>query len=269
MGAVRQRAGRRPPGLEPLLSEFELDGAADPGRLDELGWFRARLAAALAGEPRLLLLDDPLAGWGDIAAGVELLRNAARRRGLTVLHATRRRDEAFALADRLVLLEGGRVLQAGTASGLYDRPDTLANACRLGAANVLAGRIVSVENDVALVRLECGPEIEADPPHRDVPAGSVCHVVLRPERVSVSPLAPAELGGGAIAAVVRELTHRGDTIRLVLAIGTDADIVVVRPAAIGARGLEVGRTVSVAWQSRHALTYVDDPAAGNAAGDRS
>jgi hypothetical protein len=43
----------------------------------------------------------------------------------------------------------------------------------------------------------------------------------------------------------------------------------VRPAAIGARGLEVGRTVSVAWQSRHALTYVDDPAAGNAAGDRS
>ena len=67
--AQRSRAGRRPSGLEPLLSEFELDGAADPGRLDERGWFRARLAAALAGEPRLLLIDDPLAGWGDITAG--------------------------------------------------------------------------------------------------------------------------------------------------------------------------------------------------------
>ena len=65
----------------------------------------------------------------------------------------------------------GGCYRRGRLPGLYDRPDTLANACRLGAANVLAGRIVSVENDVALVRLECGPEIEADPPHRDVPAG--------------------------------------------------------------------------------------------------
>jgi putative spermidine/putrescine transport system ATP-binding protein len=249
--------GRRAQVRTALLTAFELDETAELARLDAQGRLRARLAAALAGEPRLLLLDDPLAGCTDAAPAIEVLR-AVMRRGVTVLHATPRRDEAFALADRLVLLEAGHVLQAGTAAALYDRPDSLTIARRLGPANVLPGRIVAVENDVAVVRLDCGPVIEADPPGGKATADAPCQVLLRPERVSVSPLPPAELGSGAIAAVVREVTHMGDAIRLVLAIGTDADIVVMRSAAIGARGLEPGRTVSVAWQSRHALTFVGD-----------
>jgi ABC-type Fe3+/spermidine/putrescine transport system ATPase subunit len=215
-----------------------------------------RLAGALAGEPRLLLLDDPLAGWTDRRPAIDLLRETAARHGVTVLHATPLRAEAFALASHLVLLERGRVLQAGGAAALYDRPDTLAIARLLGPANVLAGRIDRIEDDVALVRLDCGPLIEADPPRGAAAAGVACQVLLRPERVSVSPLAPAELGESAIAAVLREVTPMGDSIRLVLALGADAEIVVTRSAAIGARGLVPGRTVSVAWRSQHALTFV-------------
>jgi putrescine transport system ATP-binding protein len=239
-----------------LLAAFELDGAADPARPDPLHRLRVRLATALAGEPRLLLMDDPLADCTDAQPAIDLLRGVGARRGLTVLHATRRRAEAFALATHLVLMDQGRVLQAGPAAALYDRPDSLDIARRLGPANVLAGRIESVEDDVARVRLDCGPVVEADPPRQHAPAGAACQVLLRPERISVSPLAPAELGDGAVAAVLRELTPMGDSIRLVLALGADAPIEVVRSAAIGARGLVPGRTVSVAWRSAHALCFL-------------
>jgi ABC-type Fe3+/spermidine/putrescine transport system ATPase subunit len=247
---------RRAQRMAALLAEFDLDGEADPASGDPFQQVRVRLAAALAGEPRLLLLDDPLAGCADRQPAIDLLRATAARHRISVLHATPRREEAFALASHLVLMNGGRVLQAGTAAALYDRPDTLDIAVRLGPANLLPGRIERIEDDVAEVRLECGPLIEADPPRGDAAAGAACRVLLRPERVSVSPLAPAELGEAAVAAVLREVTSMGDTFRLVLALGADAEIVVTRSAAIGARGLVPGRTVSVAWRSQHALTFL-------------
>jgi ABC-type Fe3+/spermidine/putrescine transport system ATPase subunit len=259
-----------------LLESLGLPPDADPARLDRDGTLRARLATALAANPRLLLLERP-----DLSGGLTgVLRGLAARHGVTVLHATDSRDDAFALADQLVLMRAGLVLQAGSTAALYERPASLDIACLVGPANVLPGVLVAVANDVATVRLDCGPLIEAEPPlsfskaerplsfskaepplslSQAEPAasapGAACRVLLRPERIVVSPLASADLGDSAIAAVLRDVAHLGDTIRLAAAIGADTVLDIARPAALGTRGLVEGQSVSVAWQSRHALTF--------------
>ena len=251
----RQRAAR----VAALLAGFALDGATRAARLPPDATLRLRLACAYATDPVLILLDDPLAGAGDPAAAIDWLRATQRRHAIPVLHATPDRAQAFALADRIVLMDSGRVLQQGSPAQLYDAPTSLFVARRLGAANVLPGTLLGVADDIAEVRLDCGPVIEADPPAADLGPGDACQVLLRPERIALSRVAAAELGPAAISAVIRDITHGGDAIRLTLALGTETDIAVIRGAAAGMLGLAPGGTVSVAWQSRHALVF---PAGG-------
>jgi ABC-type Fe3+/spermidine/putrescine transport system ATPase subunit len=258
--ALRQALAKRgvPSGqLDHRVAALLADWSVDAPTLDAASGLRARLALAFAAIPSLLLLDDPFAHTGDWTETADLLHDATRRCGLTVLHATPRREEAFALADRLILLDRGQLVQEGPLATLYERPASLAIAKRLGRANLLQGTILDIDNDVATVQLACGPVIEADPPAGPEPLpGTACIVLLRPERIAITSVAAADLGSTAIAAVLRDVTHRGDTLVLRAAIGTDTDLIVVRPAVAGAAGLVAGRTVSVAWQSQHALTFL-------------
>ncbi|PCC73801.1 ABC transporter ATP-binding protein [Nannocystis exedens] len=95
---------------------------------------RLALARALAGEPRWLLLDEPLAALDrPLRAGLRrLLRDVTRRRGLGCLHVTHDPEEALALADRLLVFGGGRLLAAGAPAELYAAPPSLAVARLLG-----------------------------------------------------------------------------------------------------------------------------------------
>jgi ABC-type Fe3+/spermidine/putrescine transport system ATPase subunit len=95
---------------------------------------RVALARALAGEPRGLLLDEPLAALDrPLRAGLRrLLRGLTRRRGLGCLHVTHDPEEALALADRLLVFGGGALLAAGAPAELYARPPSLTVARLLG-----------------------------------------------------------------------------------------------------------------------------------------
>ncbi|MDC0720381.1 ABC transporter ATP-binding protein [Nannocystis bainbridge] len=95
---------------------------------------RLALARALAGEPRWLLLDEPLAALDrPLRAGLRrLLRDVTRRRGLGCLHVTHDPEEALALADRLLVFGGGRLLAAGAPAALYAAPPSLPVARLLG-----------------------------------------------------------------------------------------------------------------------------------------
>ena len=110
-----------------LLADVGLDaaiGARRPGSLSGGDQQRVALARALAGEPRWLLLDEPLAAL-DRPLRAELrrlLRAVQRRRGLGFLHVTHDPEEALALADRLLVLGGGRLLADGPPQELYARP---------------------------------------------------------------------------------------------------------------------------------------------------
>jgi sulfate/thiosulfate transport system ATP-binding protein len=101
---------------------------------------RVALARALAVEPRLLLLDEP---FGALDAGVrvalrEWLRALHDRLGLTSIFVTHDQEEALALADRIAVLNDGRIEQIGTPAELYDRPVSAFTMGFLGPVNRLA-----------------------------------------------------------------------------------------------------------------------------------
>jgi len=141
---------------------------------------RVALARALAVEPKVLLMDEPLSNL-DARLREEVrdeIRNLAKKLGITVLYVTHDQVEAMALADRIAVMSGGKVLQIGAAQELYHFPLSRSVAEFLGSMNEFEG---AVQNDgcinSALGALRCA-----------IPNGVVGEVIvaIRPEDVSLS-----------------------------------------------------------------------------------
>jgi thiamine transport system ATP-binding protein len=174
---------------------------------------RVALARSLAPEPAVLLLDEPL-GALDRPLRERLvgeLRSLFRRLQLTVVAVTHDQQEAFALADRLVVLDAGRVLQSGPAPEVWGTPVDSTVARLLGFTNVAPatdqdGRLHSPWGDL-------GP----------VP-GPVAAVLVRPDGVRPDP-------GGAIAGTVVERTFAGARTRVRVAVPGAPDLELDLPGA--------------------------------------
>ncbi|KVO85688.1 ABC transporter ATP-binding protein [Burkholderia ubonensis] len=124
---------------------------------------RVALARALVIEPKLLLLDEPLAA---LDAGIrhqlrDEIRALQRACGATTLLVTHDQDEALSMADRVAIVDGGRMLQAGTPRDLYERPASAQVARFVGHSTVLRGRVLAQGAVDVLVRPE---HVQPDPP---------------------------------------------------------------------------------------------------------
>jgi ABC-type Fe3+/spermidine/putrescine transport system ATPase subunit len=171
---------------------------------------RVALARARAARPRALLLDEPLSAV-DVEAREELqdvLRRVSRREGLTVLHVTHDRAEAFALADTCALLVDGTLRQTGRPQDVLRRPADEAVARFLGARNVL--RAVRDESDPRLAHLSAGAHLRAAEP---LPAATV-DLIVRPEDVEIWPAgaAPVEAANRLTGTVVRLVLQGGHVL---------------------------------------------------------
>ena len=245
-----------------LLRRFGLAGLGPllPQRLTLVQQHRAALACAVAGRPKLLLLDDPWAGLDPDERGdmQDLLRSLAGE--MTILHATTDPQEALAVADSIAVLDAGRLLQHGAAQAVYDAPTSLRTASLLGPLNTLAGAVEAIEDDLAVIRLDCGPRVEALAV--DVAAGDRCIMAVRPERVAVAAVSAEEMGDGALPARILVIRPGGDHSRLRLIVGdggTAAAMVVRRPAGVPLTGLAPGRQAAIAWQPYQARAFRAEP----------
>jgi iron(III) transport system ATP-binding protein len=115
----------------------------DPATLSGGQRQRVALARALAAAPRVLLLDEPLSALDEpLRDRLRLeLRTLTRAMGLTVVHVTHDRDEALALADRVVVLDKGRIQQIGRPEQLITKPGLPFVASFLSDATVIPGEI--------------------------------------------------------------------------------------------------------------------------------
>ena len=142
---------------------------------------RVALARALAVEPKVLLMDEPLSNL-DARLREEVrdeIRSLTKKLGITVLYVTHDQVEAMALADRIAVMSGGKILQIGGAQDLYDAPLSRSVGTFLGAMNEFDG---AVQNDghvkIELGALQCA--VPNGPPSEVV-------VAIRPEDIQVSP----------------------------------------------------------------------------------
>jgi putative spermidine/putrescine transport system ATP-binding protein len=113
---------------------------------------RVALARALVIEPGVLLLDEPLSNLDPAlrASTRAELRRLLTERRVTALFVTHDQEDAFAVADRVAILRGGRLLQAGTPEALYDRPASRAVAEFIGHASLVPARADGGDAVVAL-----------------------------------------------------------------------------------------------------------------------
>ena len=130
--------------VDDLLGLVRLEAYADryPRQLSGGQRQRMALARALAIKPEVLLLDEPFAAL-DAQVGAELrgwVRSLQRELGITTILVTHNQAEAMEIADRLVILNGGRIEQVGTPEGVYDQPVNEFVQGFLGPITTLQGR---------------------------------------------------------------------------------------------------------------------------------
>src|SRR5215471_6451307 len=138
--APRQRVEAR---VDEMLALIRMQAFADryPAELSGGQQQRVALARALAYEPRVLLMDEPL-GALDQRLREDMQREVARIQrslGITTVFVTHDQQEAMVLADRIVVMNAGRIEQVGTPEQLYSNPRTLFIADFVGRSNRLLG----------------------------------------------------------------------------------------------------------------------------------
>lgn len=188
--------------VQSCLDAVQLPHAAQrfPKQLSGGQQQRVALARALAIEPSILLLDEP---FGALDKNLRLdmqieIKRLQRQLGLTAILVTHDQDEAMAMADRIAVMNRGRVEQLDTPVNVYDRPATAFVNGFIGTSNLLRGKVVSNDAGVLRVELEAGICLDVAQKH---PFQSNEYVTfsVRPEQLVLSPHQqdgywPVELG---------------------------------------------------------------------------
>jgi putative spermidine/putrescine transport system ATP-binding protein/spermidine/putrescine transport system ATP-binding protein len=195
---------------------------------------RVALARALVRRPKILLLDEPMSALDAKlreAMQVELKR-LHDQIGLTFIMVTHDQTEALVMSDRIVVMDQGRIEQAGAPAELYDRPATPYVANFLGTSNMVAGTVAEVGSDAAVIA--CGDATIRVAVNGGAPTvGAAVTLSIRPEKVVILDGDSPPPDFNRLDGTLRDVFFHGDSVRLALDIGADRLLVIHRQLEAG------------------------------------
>jgi spermidine/putrescine ABC transporter ATP-binding subunit len=206
------------------LALVRLDARAEhrPAHLSGGMQQRVALARALVYEPRVLLLDEPLAAL-DKKLREEMrseLREIQRSIGITTIFVTHDQAEALGLSDRIAVMRAGRIEQLGVPREIYERPATRFVADFIGASTVLRGRATAADRLAlpggGLLRIEITPAFRA---------GEEVDLAIRPERIRLA----AAAGDNVLEARILGVVYQGGQTEVTAEIGGGQRMLVFVP----------------------------------------
>ncbi len=214
---------------------------------------RVALARALVNRPRVLLLDEPL-GALDLKLRKQMqleLKSIQHDVGITFIHVTHDQEEAMTMADRIAVMNRGRIEQLGTPNELYETPATAYVASFLGASNLISGTVSGSDT----VRLHSGPEVRVRPDALGGRTGEVA-VGIRPEKI--------ELGEGqanTLEGTIVEQAYVGVATQYIVDTECGRLTVYRQNASPGLNGAAPGQRLTLSWSPDS--TFVVDSMEGS------
>jgi putrescine transport system ATP-binding protein len=196
-----------------MLALVKLEGLEkrEPHQLSGGQRQRVALARALVKRPRVLLLDEPLAALDKKLRGETQfeLMHLRQQLGLTFLIVTHDQEEAMTVADRIGVMDQGRLVQVATPPEIYEQPKSRWVADFIGDVNLIEGRMVETGPGAVTIMSPDAGKLQAVAA-TDASPGDTVWVAVRPEKIRISHEPPAPAAANCIAGQVWDIGYLGD-----------------------------------------------------------
>lgn len=254
---LSKRFGKYPEPIRKKVTEIleyvELDQHADRLTSELSGGQQQRvaLARALVMEPAVLLMDEPLSNLDQKLRHTmrNTIRSIQQDLGITTIFVTHDQEEAMSMADRVAVMDKGKIVQIGTPTDLYSNPATPFIANFVGTSNILKGTVMEEEKGLTVIKGEgfvLRSSNKSD--KKDV------DIIIRPEHVRVEP-ADKDIDPGQTNIVEGEVimaTYLGSIVRYDVQVGS-YQLIVDTTYSTGANIFEVGRRVKLTVEHERVL----------------
>ena len=213
---------------------------------------RVALARALVKRPKVLLLDEPMSALdAKLREQMQIeLSRLQQEVGITFVIVTHDQDEALSMADRIAVMEGGKVCQIATPEGLYERPNSRFVADFIGKVNLLDARVTGAGDGG--VRIEIDRVGAMTVPHDGTAAGNVT-AAIRPEKIR---LFRAELDADAgVRGRITDWAYYGDVSHLYVETddGLRLSVTVQNETRETVDAVDIGDDVWLGWSAADTL----------------
>jgi len=185
---------------------------------------RVALARALVNRPDVLLLDEPL-GALDLKLRKDMqieLKGLQEQVGITFIYVTHDQEEALTMSDRIAVMSGGKVLQIGSPTEIYERPSCRFVADFIGESNFVEGRVSAIEPNSVTITTTDGLVLRGQA-SQTLRRDQEAFVSVRPEKAHLSVQAPSDTPANIFPVSVERVSYIGSDTRILVRLGQERE----------------------------------------------